>query len=170
MAARNDFGVTVPAVELNLTKTYHGLSIISEQGQLVGRTQSYTPTFATRAVSHVYELNAYTFGRPIDNVPGIESGRTLAVQRIEVWDEEMEVVFGPQADIARNGGIEWIDLCEQTTPFIFQEVLLRGNVQYRAWEYLGCWFTSKTITGMTAQGDAKIVSDAAMMYVIRQAI
>jgi hypothetical protein len=170
MPARNDFGVTVPAVALNITKTYHGLTIISETGQIVGRVQTYTPKFAERDVTLVYELNAYTWGRPIDNVPGVEKGRTLSVHRIEVWDEEMELAFGGAEDNSRNGGVEWIDLCEQTQPFIFQEAIFRGNSRYRSWEYLGCWFTSKDIDAYNATGDAKIIATSNMSYVIRRSL
>lgn len=170
MAAANDFGVTVPAVELNMTKTYHGLSIISESGQIVGRVQSFSPKVAQRDGSLVYELNAQTWGRPIDYVPGKEGGRSLSCSRIEVWNEEMEIAFGPANDIARNGGVEWMDLCEQTQPFIFQEAWFKGNSRYRAWEYLGCWFTSKSFSGFSAEGDAKVVADCEMAYVIRKAL
>lgn len=170
MAARNDYGVTVPAIALNSTKTYHGLTIISESGQIVGRVQSYTPKFGERDVTLVYELNGYTWGRPIDNVPGIEKGRTLSVNRIEVWEEEMEIAFGSAEDNGRNGGVEWIDLCEQTKPFIFQECLLRASSRFRSWEYLGCWFTSKDIDAYSATGDAKIVANSSMSYVIRRSL
>ena len=94
MTATNDYGVTVPAITLPLTKTYHGLTIVNNSGQIVGRIQTYLPKFAQRALAHVYELNAFTWGRPIDIVPGIESGRTLSVSRVEVWTDEIEVELG----------------------------------------------------------------------------
>jgi hypothetical protein len=169
MPASNDYGVTVPAVALNSTKTYHGLTLIRD-GQIIGRVQTYTPKFAERAVNLVYELNAYTWGRPIDNVPGIESGRSLSVHRIEVWGEEMEIAFGPAEDVNRNNRLEWIDLCEQTVPFVFQEALLKANTRYRSWEYLGCWFTSKDVDAYNATGDAKIIATSNMSYVIRRAV
>lgn len=170
MAARNDYSVTVPALALNLTKTYHGQTLISETGQIIGRIQSYTPEFAQRATKLVYEVNAYTWGRPIDIVPGIESGRSLNCERIEVWEEEMEIAFGSTDDNARLGGSEWIDLCEQTKPFIFQEALFRANNRYRSWEYLGCWFQSKTVSPYSAEGDAEIKATAKMQYVIRRSL
>lgn len=166
--ARNDFSVTVPAISLPMTKTYHGLTVIDERGRIVGRVQNYNPVFASRAGTHVYELNAFTFGRPIDYVPGIESGRSLSCSRIEVWEDEFEVAMGPDQDNARNGGKEWSDLCEQTKPFIFQDALFRGNSRYRAWEYLGCWFQTKSLTQASANGDAMFVSDVTMAYVTRR--
>lgn len=170
LGARNDFGITVPAVSLPLTKTYHGLTIIGENGLIVGRIQSYNPTFAQRAVTELYELNGLTWGRPVDNVPGVESGRSLSCTRVEVWNEEMEVVLGPQADVLRNGGAEWADLAEQTRPFVLQEVLFKGNTRYRTWEYLGCWFTSKTIGDYSANGNPQVSSTAQAKYVVRVAL
>jgi len=165
--ARNDFGVTVPAVSLPLTKTYHGLTIIGENGLIVGRIQSYTPTFAQRTITQIYELNGLTWGRPIDNVPGVEAGRSLSCSRVEVWNEEMEVAIGPQADVLRNGGAEWPDLAEQTRPFVLQEVLFKGNTRYRTWEYLGCWFESKSVGEYGANADPSIKSTAQAKYVAR---
>jgi hypothetical protein len=170
MSAANEFNVTVPITEVTLTKTYHGLSIISGSGQIVGRIQSFQPTAYARDGKHVYELNAFTFGRPVDYVPGIESGRQLNCERVEMWNDEFEIEFGASADVQRNGGIEWIDLCEQTRPFIVQEALFRGGSRYRTWEYLGCWLKAKTITGFQAEGDAKVIVTCDMAFIIRKAL
>ena len=48
MSAANEFNVTVPITEVTLTKTYHGISIISGSGQIVGRIQSFQPTAYAR--------------------------------------------------------------------------------------------------------------------------
>lgn len=168
--ARNDFGVTVPAVSLPLTKTYHGLTLIGDNGLIIGRVQNYTPTFAQREVSEIYELNGLTWGRPIDNVPGRETGRSLTLDRVEVWNEEMELVLATQADIVRTGGAEWPDLMEQTRPFVLQEVLFKGNTRYRTWEYLGCWLTSRTVSQYSSTGNAQVSSSAGAKYVVRVAL
>ena len=168
--ARNDYGVTVPAVSLPLTKTYHGLTIIGDNGLIVGRIQSYQPTFASREITDVYELNGLTWGRPIDNVPGKETGRSLQLERIEVWNEEMELVLASQADVVRTGGSEWPDLMEQTRPFVLQEVLFKGNTRYRTWEYLGCWLVSKTVGSYSATGNPQESSSANAKYVVRVAL
>jgi hypothetical protein len=168
IGARNDYDVTVPSVELALTKHYHGLTIIAENGSLVGRIQSFTPKAYERASSFVYELNAFTFGRPVDIVPGKESGRTIECTRVEMWDEEFEIAFGPAADNARVGGIEWSDLCDQTRPFLIQEALFRGAARYSTWEYLGCWLTGKSYNDISAEGEAKMVASCQMSYVIRK--
>lgn len=168
--ARNDYNVTTPLVELNITKTYHGIAIINQDGQIIGRVQSFTPKAYQRDLTMVYELNPYTFGRPVDIVPGKESGRSISCSRVEVWEEEMEIALGPKEDVARNGNAEWIDLCEQTKPFVIQEALFRGNARYRSWEYLGCWFESKNFSGIEAEGDAKYKVDCELKYVIRRQI
>jgi hypothetical protein len=170
MSAANQYNVTTPTTSVALTKTYHGLCIINGNGQIVGRIQSFQPNAYSREGKHVYELNAFTFGRPVDYIPGIESGRTLTCERVEMWNDEFELEFGAAVDVQRNGGVEWIDLCEQTTPFIVQEALFRGGARYRTWEYLGCWMKSKQITQFTAEGDAKYVVTCEMAYIIRKAI
>lgn len=170
MAAANEFGVTVPAISLPMTKTYHGITILSESGQIVGRIQNFNPVFASREGSHIYELNAETWGRPIDYVPGKETGRTITCSRVEVWTEETEIAFGNANDVARSGGVEWQDLCEQTQSIVIQEALFKSNVRYRAWEYLGCWFKSKAFEGYQAEGNAKIVANCEFAYVTRKAL
>jgi hypothetical protein len=166
--ARNEYGVTVPALSLGMTKTYHGLTLIDEKGQIVGRVQSFKPTFGKREGKHLWELNAFTFGRPIDYVPGKETGRTISCSRVEIWGDEFEVAIGPDVDVQRNGLKEWSDLCEQTVPFIFQDALFQGNSRYRAWEYLGCWFTSKDLSQAQADGDAIYIADIEMAYITRR--
>ena len=170
MPASNDYKVQTPLVELNITKTYHGIAIINSDGQIIGRIQSFTPKPYARDLTKVYELNPYTFGRPIDIVPGKETGRSISCSRVEVWDEEMELAFGPDSDNARVGNAEWIDLAEQTVPFILQEALFRGAARYHSWQYLGCWFESKTYGNIEAEGDAKYRVDCELQYVIRRAI
>lgn len=160
---RNDYGVETPDLALNLTKTTHGLSISLPTGTIIGRIQDWAPTFAERALSNVYELNRRTFGRPIDIVPGVESGRSISVNRVEVWEDELEVAFGAATS-------EMVDLCDQTEPFDIVESLFRGSTAYRSWRYKGCWFASKSLSGMSAEGDAKLISDATINYVIRQKI
>lgn len=163
--AKNSYGVVSPSLVLDLTKTYHGLAIVAENGNPVGRIQSYTANFAARTVTPIYELNALTWGRVIDNVPGIETGRSISTERVEVWEEEMELAFGSAADKSTE---EWVDLCDQTNPFTMQEAWFRGEEAYRRWEYSGCWFTSKSIGGIAAQGEGHVIAAAEMVYVYRR--
>lgn len=163
MAASNDYGVQVQPVALNLTKTYHALSIQLANGTIIGRIQDFNPTFAQRAGSHVYELNRQTTGRPIDYVPGIESGRSISCTRVEVWSDELEVALAEAES-------EYIDLCDQTKPFEIIESLFRGSSAYRAWRYKGCWFADKSINSYSAEGDMKTIATTTINYVIRSKV
>lgn len=162
-AATNDYGVGVQTVELNLTKTYHGMSICLTNGSIIGRIQEWSPTFAQREGSHIYEINRATAGRPIDYVPGRESGRSISVTRVEVWNDELELAMAEAES-------EYIDLADQTKPFELVESLFKGTAAYRGWRYKGCWFTSKTLSGLSAEGDFKHVASAEINYVIRSKV
>lgn len=169
--AKNDYGVTVPSVVRPYTKTYHGLTLIDGKGQMVGRIQSFKPNIGSRAGIHLWELNPNTFGAAIDYVPGITSGMSLSVSRVEVWEDEFEISLGAGTDdVARVGNKEWAGLWEQTNGMTMQDALLRGNSMYRSWEYLGCWFTTKDISQATAQGDAIYIADVQMAYVTRRLV
>lgn len=165
--ATNEYNVTVPPTFLELTKTYHGCAIVAQNGNIVGRIQSYTPNFAARTITPLYELNFLTFGRPIDNVPGIEAGRSIDIERVEVWGSEMERAFGHEAD---DIGQQWQDLCDQTLPFILQEAWFKGPTRYLTWEYLGCWFTSNSNGSFAATGEGHVISTANLQYIIRRVV
>jgi len=159
--ATNDFGVTTPSTVLDTTKTYHGMAIMLEGGDVIGRIQDWNATFGARAGVHLYEVNRNTAGRPIDYVPGIESGRSIAVTRVEVWNDELEVAL-------KAATSEMIDLADQTSPFEVIESLYQGSTSpYRSWTYRGCWLASKSLESFTAEGDFKYTSSAEINYVIR---
>lgn len=176
--AENNYGVAVnPQTVFDLTKSFHGIAI-QIGANIIGRIQSWNPTFAAREGSHIYELNRETWGRPIDIVMARETGRSISCDRVEVWNGEIERSFGTNADpsflsavvgAGRNGNdaTEWRDLCEQTHPFACSEVWNRGILHYRAWDYRGCWFTSKSLGELSSEGDAIVRASVEMMYVIR---
>ena len=148
------------ATELT-TKTYHGLEILVN-GIAVGRISEYTPPARTKKVSYVRELSTKTFGRPIETVPaGNDDGDyKISCKRTEVWGQELEIAFGFAA--------QFIDLMDQTRPFILEEKLLKGAKLYRAWDYHGCWFTSITDDAFAADGEAKVIASAELAFTSRQ--
>lgn len=164
MAAQNEYGVETPSVELELTKTFHGVSIQLPSGSVIGRIQSFSPTFGERGGAHIYELNRATLGRPIDYVVGTETGRSISISRVEVWEDELEIALA-------DADSEYTDLADQTKPFEIVESLFRGSSAYRAWKYRGCWFSSLSVSGMEAEaGDMRVTKDASINYVTRQKI
>lgn len=140
------------------TQTYHGFSL-QIGGVTIGRITEWTPPQLDREVLPVYELNAKTFGQPVDLVPGVAKNFTLGFTRAEVWGEELEKAFG-EADV-------YSLLTNQTRPFQIDEVFTRGLQLYRQFRYLGCWFTQKNVEAFQADGDAIIKVQGEMMYVNR---
>ena len=139
-----------------VVQTYHGFSL-NVDGATLGRFTTWTPQQLDRVVTLTRELNPRTFGQPIDAVPGISNNFTVSFGRIEVWNEEVEKVFGEE-DI-------YTLLLDQTRPFAIDEVYQRGNQIYRRYRYLGCWFSSKNVSAFEAEGDAIIRVDGEITFV-----
>ena len=163
--ATNSFNIEAnrPAAAVNFdapyaptTATYHGFSI-QVGGVTVGRFTEWTPQNLDRDVTPVYELNAKTWGQPVDLVPGKANTFTVAFGRAEVWGEELEKAFG-ETDV-------YTLLLNQNTPFAVDEVYLRGQQLYRQYRYLGCWFTSKSTDSFTGEGDGIIRVNGEIAFV-----
>lgn len=149
----NTFNVSVPALDFSkrhapTTQTFHGISI-QVGGQVVGRISNWQVAVYTRAVNHVRELNARTFGRPVDIVPAINEGYTITANRTEVWGEELEKACGYSQVFE--------DLIDQTFPFSAQELWKKGKDNYRVTNYHGCWFTGTELDGWDVTGGDAMV-------------
>jgi hypothetical protein len=143
------------------TKTYHGLAIVYNN-QNIGRIQGWNPQMYSRAGTHVYELNSYTFGRVVDYVPGINQNYMISCSRVEMWNNEFEIALGYQST--------WIDLIDQNKAFTITEALYRGTALYRQWVYKGCWFQDRNEQDFSAEGDAKVVANASIAFITRQRV
>jgi len=149
------------AADAPTAKTYHGLTI-QVNNRVIGRIKTWQPTAYSREGSHVYELNVDSFGRPVDYVPGIATGFTLAFTRVELWTEEIEVALG-----LTSASTVWDDLTDQTRPFTIDEFLFRGTTLYRHWQYRGCWFQDRNEDAADSQGDAIYTVNATVAYIQR---
>lgn len=161
--ADNAYGVRTRPINFDApgaptTMTYHGISVVVN-GKAVGRIQSWNPQMYQRNGELVYELSKFTFGRPVDYVPSINTGYTINGSHMEVWNGEMELALG-------FSGV-FSDLIDQDRPFTVQEYLFRGNDVYRTWVYQGCWFTSKNYEAWTAEGNAKVMVNFDISFVSR---
>ena len=164
--ATNRFNVgpaTRPAVPVDFdadyaptTQTYHGFSI-QVGGVTIGRITEWTPQALDRDATLIYELNAQTWGQPVDIVPGKANTFTVSFSRAEVWGEEIEKAFG-EDDV-------YTLLTSQNTPFAVDEVFLKGLQLYRQYRYLGCWFTSKSWDAFGADGEGTIKISGEIMFV-----
>jgi hypothetical protein len=137
-------------------QTYSGFSLQID-GITIGRLTEWTPHQMDRTVNVVKELNAKTFGQPVDAVPAGAENFTLSFARAEVWGEEVEKAFG-EDDI-------YLLLTNQTRPFSIDEVYLKGRQLYRRYRYLGCWFTSKNVEQFSASGDNQIKISGELIFV-----
>lgn len=163
--AKNSFMVEAnrPSVPIDFTanfapttQTYHGFSI--QVGNVtIGRITEWTPQQMDREFNHIFELNAKTWGQPVDGVPGRATSFTVAFTRAEVWGEEIEKAFGEDDPYTL--------LINQNRPFTIDEVYTKGLQLYRRYRYLGCWFTSKNYDAFTSEGDGIIRISGDMMFV-----
>jgi hypothetical protein len=166
--ASNPFGVIVQDIQWDdenapFAMTYHGLTIVSN-GYIVGRITSWNPAELARENALVYELSYYTFGRPVDQVPGRATGYTVTGTSAEMWDKEIEKKMMGDPDLA-----VFSDLMDQVRAFTVYEHWFQGIVPYRTWVYYGCWFTSKGEDAYTSEGDARVMSNFTFQYVSRRA-
>ena len=148
------------------SKTYHGISIFrsgpdgrARRSAPIGRISSWAPTARTRTITPVRELSAETFGKVIEQVPGIAEGWTVSCTRVEVWGDETERALGFDDVFA--------DLTDQNHPFQVKEELRRGNAVYMTWTYEGCWFSSLGEEGYDAAGDAVVKVSSELTYTYR---
>lgn len=144
-----------------LIKTYHGIAI-TVNNNIIGRIQSWNPTFATREGTHQWELSYVTWGRPVDYVPGRQTGYTIAMTRTEVWNEELEIALG-----LTNSGNPFQDLADQEQAFDCDEQLFRSQTAYRTWVYKGCWLSERNENEYSAEGDGIYTANAGIAYVSR---
>jgi len=166
MASLTPYGTAstqVPTMDFSKTgmftsKTYHGLSILVD-GNVIGRIQSWAPDARTRTAVHKWELSANAFGRPVDLIPSKADGYSISVGRIDVWEQELEIVCGY--------GTVWSDLIDQNYPFVFTEQLYHGADLYRSWDYPSCWFTSYAEQSSEAEGDGAYLITAQIMHMPR---
>lgn len=162
--AANPFGVQSPPLDYthqhaNTTKTYHGIAM-AFNGRVVGRLQSWSTAGAKkRNAKPVFELNNKTFGRPVDTIPGIAQGYTIAASAMEMWGKEIEFVAGSTT--------RFVDLISQTAPFTADEFWHKGSSLYETWSYLGCWLTDMDADAWTSEGDAMYKSNVNFAYTAR---
>ena len=141
--------------------SYNGLSIVYNN-KIVGRIKSWNPSSYSREGTYIYELNMFTWGRPVDYIPGKMGEPSISFSRTEVWHEEIERVLG-------FGGV-WVDLMDQNIPFTIFEYLFKGNIPYRVWKYHGCWFKSKEYGEYSGDGNAVVEISGEIAYIRKESL
>lgn len=165
----NQYGIISPSLDFEARKGYvpeskiwHGLSIAVGNGAnrvQVGRLQSWNVDAMTRQVTQKYELSAETFGRPVESVPGRAEGYSISVQRVELWENELEKALGYPDVFADLMDVRWaVDL---------YEYLYKGKSLYRLWKYPVCWMNNLQEIEKGADGDGIITASASFTYLPR---
>ena len=112
------------------TKNTHWV-IIRVNGQTVGRIQSFAPK-QSREVTKVFELNRFSTGKAVDQVPGVVATDELTVEGFELWTKQFEVALG-----ASDRPIE--HMADQYAPFDIQEVWYQPDGSVKTRTYYGCF-------------------------------
>lgn len=135
------------------TRTDHSLSI-RVSGKTIGRIQDWSPQQA-RVVTPLYEVNSAGSGEIMEQIPGVMSGQTISVTRIDLYRKKMEEAWGAGFDITL--------LSDQKNPIRIDEHWLNPNGVIEVWSYLGCWFTSLG-RAHSANGDRIVRVNATLAY------
>lgn len=152
-------------VPITRTRTSHALLIRVAGGRVVGACNGFSHT-QTRNVEEEFEVGVGARGySPADMVPQNVTGRTLSIQRYDLFQRPCEEAFGT--------GFEYTSLADQRRPFTLRTIwrspvssVLGGR---RVYEYTGCYFTRFGRTARTT--DDRIVNvDAEIAYQDRRRV
>ena len=104
-------------------------------------------TSQTLQVDEEFEVNKEATGLPIELIPQILTGRTLTLQRYELYRKNIEQVFG-------NSDTGLLTLCDQAAPLsvrlmfkgpspssILGDLVRNPNAAVRIYEFQGCYLT-----------------------------
>jgi hypothetical protein len=120
--------------------------------------QTWVPSQNRPAVG-VYELNAASSGKVLEQVPGNLGGLTITVTRYDLFRSRMESVWG----------FNMVMLTDQTNPIEIREKFQHPDGTVEVDVYIGCWFTSLG-RNLGAQGDRIINVNAALAYADKKRI
>lgn len=142
-----------------IARTSHSLTILGPDGTAIGLIQNWGPNMS-RAVTPIYELNADTSGRPVENIPGNLQGLTMNVTRFDIWNRRMEQVFG---------SVDLYMLSNQKAPFSVRERWVWSDNSIEIWEYAGCYFTSLGRT-ISATDQRTVLVNSNITYLFKRPI
>jgi len=136
---------------------------IQVNDRIVGAINQWNPA-QNRTITELYEFGQVTGpyasgnGEPFEKVPGNVSGMQIAIQRYDIYLEQMEQAFGtPDLTMLSN----------QNDAFDVRETWRSpNNVNNYYNEYRGCWFSD---LGRTIQstGDRIVNVNATLQYTHR---
>jgi hypothetical protein len=109
-------------------------------------------------VTKVFELNRFSTGRAVDQVPGVVETDEIEVQGFELWTQPLEVAIGASSD-------PLIHLADQANPFEIHEVWELPNGRLITDVYYGCFLSENNPDAYEAAGN-KLYKKTARIHVL----
>lgn len=154
----------------------HAVSIRAN-GKIIGLIQDFSPQQA-RTVAHSYEINSAAPGVVYENIPGVATGLTIGITRIDLFSTKMEEAWGPGYDLTMLTNqhnpltiMEWWENPIESPIYkdVYAEqaslspVYKKVDTDLEVWVYEGCWFTSLG-RQLSANGDRIVRVNASLIY------
>ena len=145
------------------TRLDHAFTLRANSGRIIGAVYNIDQRQA-RQIDDEYEIDVNAHGEVADMVGQHLTGRTLAVQRYDLYTDVMEEVFGSS---------ELVMLTDQSRGFRLREAwrapggIFTGG--QRLYEYSPVWF-SDIGRALNAEGDRVVRVNATLTWGIRQRV
>ena len=146
----------VPPNNPGNTKSTHHI-VVRVNGQVVGRIQSLAPR-QNRPVTKIFELNRWSTGRAVDQIPGVVETDQIDITGMELWTNTLEQALGAS-------GAPLSHLADQTDPFNIDEVWYYPDGSMRTRTYYGCFLSDINPEAMTGDGN-KVYRKTATVHVL----
>lgn len=171
-----DTGGWAPSPPMTQTATSHAITIRTDRGIKIARIQQWAPTMS-RTIDQIFEVQVNNNGEPIEQVPQIQNGNRISVERYEMYTNQLGEAFGVPTISAASGqdplqtvgsvnGNDLVSLVRQIKPFNVREIWRDPFGGIRAYVYVGVWFTDwgKTISAT----DDRIIKARATLQFTRR--
>jgi len=141
------------------TRTDHSITI-RVGSKIIGMIQDWNPSQA-RTITPSYEINAASPGVVYENIPGIATGLTISVTRIDLFKSRMEHAWGKDFNITM--------LTDQHNPLSIMEWwdnpggIYRDGGNIEVWIYDGVFFSSLG-RSHSANGDRIVRANVSLVY------
>lgn len=173
-----DTGGFSTAPPLTQTASSHSITLRTDQGLKIARIQSWSPSMS-RTIEQIFEVQANNTGEPLEQVPQIQNGNRISVDRYELYTTHIGEAFGVPTQGAGSGGTsvspeqtgsinanDMVSLVRQIRPFNIRELWRDPFGTIRAYIYVGVVFSDWGIT--IAANDDRIIKARASLQFTRR--
>lgn len=140
------------------TRMDHALTIRTGSGRTIGAISGWHDQ-QSRTIEDVFDVEANANGLPVDMIPQILNGRTIRVDRYDLYTQIMEEVFGSR---------QMVMLTQQSQPFKVREIWREPLGKLRVYEYI-CWFADKG-RPLRSDGNRIVQVNATLQYLHKRQI